>query len=229
MAIKSVIDIEINQEAFKEFESLFAKYQSNLGKMPGQWGKVGSATSNTAKTFNEAADALVRAAEAMQGIANAQDKVTKGQNKFNQFAQSTSKNFQEVSKSAIQIGKSVAATTLNLMKWVGIGGALGLVGGAGGLFGIGGLATSVGDTRKRAQGLGVTAGELKATETNFQRYTDVNALLSNLASAQTDIAKQYAFQANQLDANQSAADLLPKLLRRAGEVYKQGPAATAQQ
>ena len=53
--------------------------------------------------------------------------------------------------------------------------------------------------------------------------------MGNLATAQTDIQKQWAFQAAGVNANQNVAQLLPQLLRKAGEVYKAGSTATAQQ
>jgi len=229
MATKSVIDIEIHDEAFKEFAALFEKYQSQLGKMPGQWGKVGSATQQSAKGFDSAVKNLVQAATAMSNIYAAQTKVSAEQSKINKIAKDTQRTFENIGKTTANIGKSVASTTLNLLRWSGIGLAAGLLGGAGGLFGLTSFAANIGDLRRQSQGLGVSSAELRAARVGYGRYADVDPLLGSLSAAQTDVTKQWAFGANRLNPNQSAAELLPQLLRRAGEVYKQGPAATAQQ
>ena len=222
MATKSVIDIDINDEKFKEFQRLFEKYQSSLGKMPNQWGKINKEVSSLQGNFN-------RVQHALDTIASRLDKNYKTLQNTDQVVNKTEKHFQSIGKTAASISKNVAATTFNLLKWGSVGAALGLLGSAGGLFGLGSLAGAASDTRRQAQGLGVTAGELKAAQVNFQRVADVNSLLSTIASAQTDITKQYAFGAAQVNPNQSAAQLLPQLLRRAGEVYKAGSPATAQQ
>jgi len=229
MATKSVIDIEIHDEAFKEFAALFQKYQSQLGKMPGQWGKVGSATQQSAKGFDAATKNLMQAATAMNNIYAAQAKVAAEQSKINKIAKDTQRTFENIGKTTANIGKSVASTTLNLLRWSGIGLAAGLLGGAGGLFGLTSFAANIGDLRRQSQGLGVSSAELRAARVGYGRYADVDPLLGSLSAAQTDVTKQWAFGANRLNPNQSAAELLPQLLRRAGEVYKQGPAATAQQ
>jgi len=222
MATKSVIDIDINDDKFKEFAKLFEKYQQSLGKMPNQWGKINKEVNSLQTNFN-------RVQHALDTIASRLDKNYKTLQNTDQVVNKTEKNFQNIGKTASSISKNIASTTFNLLKWGSIGLGAGLLGSAGGLFGIGALAGSASDTRKQAQGLGVSAGELKAAQVNFQRVTDVNSVLGSIAGAQTDITKQYAFGAAQVNANQSAAQLLPQLLRRAGEVYKGGSAATAQQ
>lgn len=222
MATKSVIDIEINDEKFKEFQKLFEKYQSSLEKMPNQWGKINKETNSLQGNFNKIQHSL-------DAIASRLDKNYKALQNTDQVVGKTEKHFQNIGKSASSIAKNVTATTWNLLKWGSVTTAFGLLGAAGGLFGIGSLAGSASDTRRQSQGLGVSAGELKAAQINFQRVADVNSVLGNIAGAQGDIQKQWAFGAAQVNPAQSAAQLLPQLLRKAGEVYKSGSAATAQQ
>jgi hypothetical protein len=190
--------------------------------MPNQWGKINKEVNSLQGNFN-------RVQHALDTIASRLDKNYKTLQNTDLVVNKTEKHFQNIGKTASSISKNVAATTFNLLKWGSVGAALGLLGSAGGLFGIGSLAGGASDTRRQAQGLGVSAGELKAAQVNFQRVTDVNSVLSSIAGAQTDITKQYAFGAAQVNPNQSAAQLLPQLLKRAGEVYKGGSAATAQQ
>jgi hypothetical protein len=226
---KSIIDVEIKDEAFKEFAALFQKYQSQLGKMPGLWNKVGSATQQSSKGFGQTAKNLSDAAQAMSNIYRAQTKVAAEQSKVNKLAKDTQYTFDKINKSTISIGKNIAATTLSLLKWTGIGLAAGLLGGAGGIFGLTSFASNIGSLRKQSQGLGVSAGELRAARVSYGRYAEVNPLLGVLSESKADINKQWAFGANRLNPNESSANLLPQLLKRAGQVYKEGPEATAQQ
>jgi len=222
MATKSVIDIDINDEKFREFQKLFEKYQQSLGKMPNQWGKINKEVSSLQGNFN-------RVQHALDTIASRLDKNYKTLQNTDQVVNKTEKHFQNIGKTAASISKNIASTTFNLLKWGSVSTAFGLLGAAGGLFGIGSLANGANDIRRQSQGLGVSAGELKSAQINFQRVADVNSVLGNLATAQTDIQKQWAFQAAGVNANQNVAQLLPQLLRKAGEVYKAGSTATAQQ
>ena len=222
MAIKSVIDIDINDAKFKEFAALFEKYQKSLGKMPGQWGKINSATNSLSGNF-------AKIQHALDTIASRLDKNYTTLKNSDEVVKKTSDHWQRIGKSSAAFTKNIAASTFNLLKWGSIGAAYGLLGAGGGLFGLGSLAGGASDQRKKSQGLGVTPGELKSAETAFSRYTDVSALLSGVATAQTTLEKQWAFGANQLNPQESSATLLPQLLRRAAEVYKAGPEASAEQ
>jgi len=222
MATKSVIDIEVNDEKFKEFSKLFEKYQKSLTKMPGQWGNINKSVSSLQGNFD-------RIQHSLDTIASRLDKNYVALKNTNDVAQKTARNFDGISKSAKSVASSVAGTTFNLLKWGAATAAFGLLGAAGGLFGIGSLAGSASNLRRQGQELGVTPGQLKAARLNFGRYGDVNGLLQGISGAQTDLSKQWAFGASGLNPNQNAAQLLPQILRKAAEVYKSGSAATAGQ
>lgn len=220
---KSVLDIEVKAEAFEKFADLFKKYDAQLSKMPGKWNKVSDAAEESTKSFDGVVEALNKAIEAMSNIAEAQDKASKNQDKFNKHAKDTEKTFKSIGG---HVGGMVKGVT-NLMRW----GALSLTGGGllgvGGAYGIGALSGSVSDTRRQAQGMGVSSGELKAANLNFSRYIDTESTMSSIAQAQTDPNKRWAFTSAGVNPNQSAAEALPDLMRRAVEVYKQGPESTA--
>ena len=48
MAVKSILDMSVNDDEFKEFSALFDKYSAKLGKMPGAWNAVGSVQETSA-------------------------------------------------------------------------------------------------------------------------------------------------------------------------------------
>ena len=51
MAVKSVIDIDINDESFKRFADKFGEYQELLGKQPDLWKKANKESGKTGETF----------------------------------------------------------------------------------------------------------------------------------------------------------------------------------
>lgn len=226
---KSVIDIEVKAEAFDRFNDLFKKYNDQLAKMPGQWNKVGDAASGSAASFDDIAESLNRAASAMENFADTQNKSVKDQDKLNKHARDTEKTFGKIGNSVNNIRKGVGDTVKNLLG-LGIstlaGGGLAALGGA---FSVGALAGFAGDTRRQATGLGVTGAELKAAQTSYEKFVNVDQTLSAIAEAQADPSKQYAFATTGLDINKSPAQLIPDLLRRAGEVYRADPRGAATQ
>jgi len=223
MATKSVIDIEINDEKFKEFQKLFEKYQKSLDKMPGQWGKINKSSASLQGNFDKIQHAL-------DTVAKRLDKNYTTLQNTDRVAKNTANHFSQIGKNASSIAKSVSSTTFNLLKWGSIGLATGLIGAGTGLFGLANLASNAGNTRKQAQGVGVSPGELKSAQVNYGKFaTDPNALLGSIANAQTDINKQVSFQAAGINPEQSAFKIMQQALKKAGEVYKQGEPGTAQQ
>ena len=71
---KSIIDIEVNDDQFKEFHRLFQKYHETLGTLPAAWKKVNSAT-------DEATNVTKRQGDAEKDVVNTTTKVTKEKDK----------------------------------------------------------------------------------------------------------------------------------------------------
>ena len=224
---KSIIDIELKAEAFEKFAALFNKYNEQLSKMPGKWDKVGDAADKSTKSFDGAVEALNRAATAMENLAESQRKVNANQDKFNKHVSASERAFGNIRKNIGGVLKDVTATTAHLLKWAGMGAALGAIGMGGSLFGVATLASGVSDNRRQAQGLGVSSGELRAANLNFSRYVDTMSTMSNIAEAQTDPNRKWAFGAAGVDIQRNAADILPQLMREAARIYRQDPANAA--
>ena len=221
---KSIIDIEVKAEAFEKFAALFKKYDDQLSKMPGKWDRVAVAVDAAGNKYDSFGMKIESAAEAVQEIAEAQEKVAKSQEKINKQVASADRSFGSIRRNIGASLKDMASTTAHLAKWVGLSAGLGAIGMGGSLFGIASLAGGAGDTRRQAQGLGVSAGEMKAANTNFARYVDSMATMSNIAEAQTDPNRKWAFGAAGVDIQRNAADILPQLMREARRIYQQDPA-----
>lgn len=226
---KSVIDIEVKAEAFDRFNALFKKYNDQLSKMPGQWNKVGAAADQASDAFEDIAESLNRAASAMESFTETQSKSVKDQDKLNKHARDTEKTFGKIGNSVNNIRKNIGDTVKNLMTF----GISSLAGGGlmamGGAFSVGALAGYAGDTRRQATGMGVSGAELRAAQTSYQKFVDVDRTLGAISEAQSDLSKQYAFAGTGVDINKSPAQLIPDLLRRAGDVYAANPRMASDQ
>ena len=82
MAVKSIVQIDVDDAKFKAFNELFQKYNAQLGKMPEMWASIGKET----RCYNGSAFQVVTAAllannEMMLKLVDAQHKVTTGKRK----------------------------------------------------------------------------------------------------------------------------------------------------
>lgn len=192
---KSVIDIEVKDEAFKRFHELFQKYQEQVKSIPEAWDKVTESTQGTVEAYAAITAALMAHQEMLHKQGQEGDKNQKNQQKQLTLWQKTRVQIQGAWQDTVKLGKQVQSITSDLVKWAELGGIVtGLAGGLG-LWGLGDLARGVTSTYKAAGGLGVTTGELQAAQINFEPLLDVRGLLSNIANAKSDLSKRWAFGA----------------------------------
>lgn len=193
MAVKSVVDIEINDEAFRDFAKIFEKYRIALGDTPKQWAAAGAAAAGTAVTVEALVAGLLtheainkkiaREEAAKQHSLEAQARASE---RVQRAARGMSVPFRDVDKSFTNIGLSIA-------KWATYGGVAGGLLGFGGLLGLDRLALLTGSGRREAQGLGTTYGENKAFQNSYDRIVDSRSLLGGVNEALTDVTKRSAF------------------------------------
>jgi hypothetical protein len=160
---KSVIEIDILDDKFKAFATLFDKFQTALDKMPKGWEAAGKAVDKVGEKTDKTAK-----------------KIIKEQKEQNKHANDGLKIVKETARFSGEIAKNFASTAVSVAKWL----ALGAVGGG---FGIGGIAASASDYRVRASGANATTGELRAIQSSLKKYSDdPEALLSKIADMQAD-------------------------------------------
>ena len=174
MATKSVIEIELIDEQFKAFSAQLKAMQSIIAQMPEQWKAI-------AKEVNEEQKAESKAANEAE---KARKKRIQQEKDYNKVIEDRKKAFMDAAYFTGNIAKNLASGALSIAKWT----AFAAIGGG---FGLGGLAASASDYRKRSQGLGTTTGALRAAEVNLGQYIDVNSVLGNIANLQHDITEQY--------------------------------------
>lgn len=218
MAVKSIIEIDVKSEAFKEFQGLFDRYRDQLSKMPGAWQKVGQ---EAGKAQKAAAEGFGGSLAILTDIHNELKTIGQALNTTTVKARSTGSAFGEIARTTGRIAKNVTNTTFQLLKWVALGGTLGA---ATGFFGADVLAGRASSLRKTAQGLTVSPGELRATQINLGRYIDPEQVLGSIANAQTDIQQQALLARLGIrgaDLDKSPAQLLPRILPQLVDLYKQ--------
>lgn len=233
MSVKSVIDIEVNDSAFKDFSKLFEKYQSALGATPGVWAKAEAATSGIALNVenlvaalltHEAINKKIAAEEAIKlASARAQDKIEKDRLARAQRA------YQGMTVPARDVAKSVASITMNLAKWATYGGLASGIVGFGGLIGLDRLANLTGSGRRTAQGLGTSYGGAKAFTNSYDRIIDSGSILGGVNDALTDPSKRAPLFAAGLTgadiAGGDAASISEKLIDSVKKLVDRTPTA----
>ena len=188
MALKSILDIDVEDAKFKRFAELFSKYNEALAKQPGMWSKVGKAQGEAAKTAAMMTAAMMAQADHMKEIAHAE----REQQRHLTMA---SRLWTGIAGSAKSVAGSMLHATGTLLKW---GGALLGIGGAlatGTLFGLDRMAGDVANQRRTSMGLGMSIGSMKAFGTDFGRVVDPNSFLTGIMNMRTNPAMSGALWA----------------------------------
>jgi hypothetical protein len=180
MGAKSIIDIDVNDRAFRDFQKVYERYQAGLKTLPAAWGEAGKKIDGSKKSF----DAMVTSMIA----ANVQAKLqAKAQEVADRASQSMAQNWRDVARSTKQVADNIGHATLNLLRWTSLTGLVSGVLGFGGLFGLERLAAGVSGSRRASGGLGVSIGEEKAFALNVGRFVDPSSVLAGVNAGKTDV------------------------------------------
>ena len=209
MAVKSIIDIEVNDDAFKKFAELFAKYQTTLAKTPGAWGDVGKEVKGVKTAFELAAGALVAQHELSKRV-GAETAQTANS------AERVALSWHNMARDSKEFVANVGNATKSLIRWTGLTGLISGILGAGGLFGIERMAMGVNAGRYSSQGLGLGYGQQKSFGINFGRVVEPSGFLGAVSSALADPAQRaglYGLGFNNAQLRGSTADVSVELLK----------------
>lgn len=182
MALKSVIDIDINDADFQRFAAAFAKYQEALTGAPAQWDAVAQSASVAAAAAAGVGVGIARASENLHDMTG--DSVALTRNTERQASA-----WSTMATSAGRFTSRVIEATRSLLRWGELTGLISGILGGGGLFGIDRLATQAGNQRRSSLGIGTTPGESNAFEVNYSRLVDTSSFLSGVNAAMTDVRK----------------------------------------
>lgn len=171
------------------------------------------------KSFQAAFEKYQKAVKGMptdwQKVNTTLNNIDASQKKMNKSLSDNSKALKDVAFQTGVIAKNLASSAISIAKWV----ALGAIGSG---FGLGGIAASANDYRRKAQGLGISTGDLRGANVTLSRYINPESTLGNIADIKSDLARQQILGRLGGGANQSPAEMLPNLLRNAVSQFKQG-------
>jgi hypothetical protein len=172
VALKSVIDIDLNSSEFECFSAMFAAYQEQLAKMPDAWKKVSKAQSVAGNGLEKMVTAL------------------KEQNTQVSTLATSERLWTSIGSMSSLVLRNVLSIGTTMLKF-GAGLGLGVIGG--GLYGIDRMAEKIAADRRQAMGLNMSIGGMQSWQTNMSRLVDPDAYLGNVAGMETDITQQQAW------------------------------------
>lgn len=219
MAVRSIIDIDLDDSKFVAFKNLYDKYDASLSKMPAQWAKVSSGAGASKAIFQTMLTTTAVVAAQMKLIVDTESVAEKS-------AKRHATSWQSMARSTKDFASNVRSATVEFAKWTGIIGVFSGLLGAGGLFGIERLAGAATAGRRTAGGLGISYGQNQAFGLNYKRFVDADSVLANVSNALHDfrspgyvgllssgISPEYANTHNAADVSAELLHRLPQLFR----------------
>jgi Transglycosylase SLT domain len=171
MAVRSIIDVDIQDGAFQRFYSTFQQYQKALGSTPLAWRNIAAAQGKSVSAFQD----LV--ALELQSMGH-QKMMLQVQEAAARLSRTNADVWRDMARNTKTVAGNITSATLQLARWSGIVSVVGGLVGAGGLFGIERLAQGVASRRQGAMGLGVETGEQQSFANAFGRVVDTDSFLS---------------------------------------------------
>jgi hypothetical protein len=176
VAVRSVIDIAVNDGAFQRFNDLFQKYQKGLNATPAAWRSVAQAQTKAAAAFHD------QVALEVQSIANAK-MIAQAHAQAARMSRTTGDVWRDMARNTKTVAGNITTATASLMRWASLTSVFSGLVSAGGLFGINRMAEGVAFGRRSSLGLGVGYGEQKAFTKAFGRVVEPDSFLSGVNEA----------------------------------------------
>jgi hypothetical protein len=218
MAIRRIIDIELNDEPLKKFQAGLAAADASTKSIQAGFGKVAEGVRITGEHAAKYRKILQETNGDHEKALELLEQQTASEEKLQEFLEDQAKAKAEIAdkgklvtaqvdrqaKFTAQIGrqwhgmardvKSFAASienaTKSILKWSGVFGLTSGVLGFGGLFGLDRMAQGVSSDRRGALGLGVSIGEKKAFDLNYGRVINSESFLGGVNESITDLSKR---------------------------------------
>lgn len=227
MAVKSVIEIDIQDDKFKAFKSLYDDYQTALGEAPDKWKEANSEMQNAVGSGSSIADNARDTLGALTAQSAEQAKLSsfekKEDDKRRKNAADRKKTDTDMLKRWKEISSVVISAGVGLAKFASIG--AGLATGAG-AFGMGKLANDASQTRFSSMGLGISSGAMQSANLNYAKLLgSPTQSLSAIRESQTDVSQSWKFSALGIHGQEGkqSSELLPEVLTKIRDTLKAAP------
>lgn len=201
MAVKSVLDVEVHDEAFKKLRAAFAQYRADVKAMPKETAKVGGAWASVTAMFKRGAvDAKAQAASQRDMVAS---------------AKTIDFHWGNIARKTKSAADSIYRSTASFARASGITAVAGGLLGAGGIMGIESLAAVAAAGRRNSQGLGMSFGQQQAFSTTYGRIVDPGSFLGGISQGKGNISSGAAAAMFMLGVNPTDREDTGSAARRA--------------
>jgi hypothetical protein len=180
VAVRSVLQIDVNDSSFRDFTKLHEKYMAALKKAPAAWAQVEKNIDGSRESFDKLVGQMASAALLDQQREKAQEHLER-------LTRSSAERWQSMARSTKDFARNIGEATTSLLRWASVTGVISGLIGAGGLFGVDRLALTAAGQRRGALGLGANIGEREAFGANFSRLVDPEGFVGGVARARMDI------------------------------------------
>lgn len=201
MAVRSVIDIDLQLQKWNQFQQEFDRYSEALRKQPDLWKKISAEHAKLAGGFAKLGNQM----DAQFSASDELKEVEKDQEKSLIHSAAL---WGGIEKASGHTAKNVIGATTSLLKWTGLlSGVAGILGYFT-LGGIGDLGRNVFNLRKSASGLGLTTGQQRAFDISFARLLgSPEGFLGGINQAVTNYAAQGPLYALGVNPNQPTSQV----------------------
>ena len=184
MAVKSILDIEVKDKAFRDFYDLFAKYREEAKDLP----PIFTLSEETAKGMVDSMKELTTAMREQIGLLWEQQK---SQEENKKKIDATHDSLGKLYKTMDRIRGTVTRIAAGLLAWKTISSGISFLSGSSGFFGFDRLAAVASATRQHAGVLGLQPNELQAYQTSTARFPGSMGLVQNIQEMQTDVTQRW--------------------------------------
>lgn len=213
MAVKSILEISVEDAAFTKYKALFDKYQAELKKHPEIWKQLGKQQRELASQWTNVANTF---AKHLNQLEEAKNKL-EDQEKHVSLAE---RLWAGMEKSSKGVSSHIANATTSLLKWSGLlSGITGLLG----YFSFEGLmhlGSNVSGFRQSSMGLGVGIGQQRAFNIAFDRLLPghTESFLSGINAMVSNLGAQGPLYALGVNPNAPTADVAVNTLKRLRQI-----------
>lgn len=225
---KAIIDVAINDSAWKAFNRQVDAHREKLKALPGQWGAVGKSVE---RASSAAAKLVARMAEQNRAFKEANGMA----GKLAVGLKAADRAMSAMVRSSASFLRNIKDATKSILGWMPMFGIISGLMGAGGLFGLARLAGNAAQGQQASLGAGASYGGTKAAGISFAPAFGgsggVESLMNQIAQEQRSggvMFRRLGMSEDQWRGKQSS-DVLAPLLRSLQSKYKEGPEATAVQ
>lgn len=225
---KAIIDVEINDSAWKTFNKQVENHRKTLKSLPGEWGAVG-------KSIQKVANSGAKFTASIQNQVKAFKQANTLAGKLTVTLKASDRITTSLARNTMNFARHIKNATRSILSWGSIMGLFSGLLGAGGLFGIARLASHISSGAAGAMGSGSSYGGEKAAEISYGQALGgsggVQSLLNKIAQEQHSggiMFGRLGMGRGQWQGKQ-ASDVLGPLLEAMQHAYRNAPKGAEKQ